>query len=77
MLEVLDPEQNKHFSDHYMEIPINLSHAMFWCTANSLESIPLPLRDRMEIIQLSGYTDNEKFHIAKEFLWKKQKKPMV
>ena len=73
LLEVLDPEQNKHFSDHYMEIPINLSHAMFWCTANSLESIPLPLRDRMEIIQLSGYTDNEKFHIAKEFLWKKQK----
>ena len=73
LLEVLDPEQNKHFSDHYMEIPINLSHAMFWCTANSLELIPLPLRDRMEIIQLSGYTDNEKFHIAKEFLWKKQK----
>lgn len=72
LLEVLDPEQNKHFSDHYMELPVNLSKVMFLCTANSLGPIPAPLRDRMEIIELSGYTENEKFHIAREHLWKKQ-----
>lgn len=73
LLEVLDPEQNKYFSDHYMELPVDLSKVLFLCTANYIENIPEPLRDRMEIITLSGYTANEKFHIAKEHLWKKQK----
>ncbi len=73
LLEVLDPEQNKYFSDHYMELPVDLSKVLFLCTANYIENIPGPLRDRMEIITLSGYTANEKFHIAKEHLWKKQK----
>lgn len=73
LLEVLDPEQNKYFSDHYMELSVDLSKVLFLCTANYIENIPGPLRDRMEIITLSGYTANEKFHIAKEHLWKKQK----
>ena len=73
LLEVLDPGQNKHFSDHYVDMPVDLSKTMFICTANTTDTIPRPLLDRMEIIELSGYTSNEKFHIAKEHLVEKQK----
>ncbi|MGD9909337.1 MAG: endopeptidase La [Candidatus Izemoplasmatales bacterium] len=72
LLEVLDPEQNQFFSDHYVEEDYDLSKVMFIATANYLENIPAPLRDRMEIIELSSYTEIEKFYIAKKFLITKQ-----
>lgn len=71
MLEVLDPEQNFRFSDNYLELPYDLSHVMFITTANYIENIPEPLRDRMEIIYLSSYSEHEKVHIAREHLMAK------
>src|SRR3712207_4977283 len=72
MLEVLDPEQNSTFRDHYLDVPFDLSAVMFVCTANELDRVPGPLRDRMEGIEIAGYTADEKLQIARRYLLPRQ-----
>lgn len=67
-MELLDPEQNVNFLDHYLDVAVDLSHVLFICTANVIDGIPEPLRDRMEMIEMSGYVAEEKMAIAKQYL---------